>query len=164
MPTNNPNYQSSSQASKGAAESKSKLESSIEQGGQRAEKAIERIEKGAEQAASSAIERVREVREQATSGVAQQRDMLATRIHRVGQVLHGSSETLAEEDVWVREALEHISQRAHRLAERRIALGLIGRAQRVLHMQLHRRDRRADLMRRRIDELLFALERGGHPL
>jgi len=31
-------------------------------------------------------------------------------------------------------------------------------------MQLHRRDRRADLVRRRIDELLLTLERGGHPL
>ena len=116
MPTNNPNYQSSSQA-KGSSEGKSKIESGLEQGGQRAEKAIERLEKGAEQVASTAINRVREVREQATSGITQQRDMVAHRIRRLGEVLHGGGEMLAEEDAWVREALGYVSQRANRLAD-----------------------------------------------
>ncbi|MET0343900.1 MAG: hypothetical protein ABW252_22995 [Polyangiales bacterium] len=113
MATNNPDQHTSPPTPRGAAEAAGNR---IEHGGRRVEDTIERLEKTAEDAANSAIGRVRAAREQATSGIVEQRDQVAERIQKLGEVLRSGSEYLRRDDPLAHQALIYASDRADGLA------------------------------------------------
>lgn len=118
MPTNNPqSHTPSMQSSKTGTEQSGSFEGRVERGAERVERGAEQLASRAEQIATTAVDRVRDAREQAESGILHQRDMVATRIRRLGSILRSGSESVGGDDPLAKELLDLGSEQIERVAD-----------------------------------------------